>query len=219
MTEADWAASKDPVAMVTFLKRHGGVSERKFRLFSVACCRVIEHRTRRHASRTAVDVAERYADGKADEAEVAAAWQAVTSLTWPAPGDLVRQFFERRYARAAASYVLIRPTSPERVVEQALLAQSADARGADAGLHCNVLRDVVGPHPFHLVTFEPEWRTSTVLAIAKGMYETRDFSVMPILADALQDAGCEDENILSHCRGSCPHVRGCWVVDLILGKE
>jgi hypothetical protein len=51
------------------------------------------------------------------------------------------------------------------------------------------------------------------------MYESRDFGAMPILADALQDAGCEDAAILGHCRGAGPHVRGCWVVDLVLGKE
>ncbi|MDY3557619.1 hypothetical protein R5W23_000146 [Gemmata sp. JC673] len=65
----------------------------------------------------------------------------------------------------------------------------------------------------------PEWRTETVLALAREMYESRDFSAMPILADALQDAGCNNEDVLNHCRGPGPHVRGCWVVDLLLGKE
>jgi hypothetical protein len=51
------------------------------------------------------------------------------------------------------------------------------------------------------------------------MYESRDFGAMPILADALQDAGCASDDVLSHCRGPGPHVRGCWVVDLMLGKE
>jgi hypothetical protein len=52
------------------------------------------------------------------------------------------------------------------------------------------------------------------------MYEWREFSAMPILADALQDAGCEDDTILGHCRDpQFTHVRGCWVVDLVLGKS
>ena len=51
------------------------------------------------------------------------------------------------------------------------------------------------------------------------MYESRDFSAMPILADALQDAGCDNDDILNHCRDPVRHVRGCWVVDLVLGKE
>ena len=51
------------------------------------------------------------------------------------------------------------------------------------------------------------------------MYQSRDFAAMPILADALQDAGCDHEDILSHCRGPGPHVRGCWVIDLATGRE
>ena len=67
--------------------------------------------------------------------------------------------------------------------------------------------------------FDPAWRTDTALSLARVMYESRDFSAMPILADALQDAGCELADILDHCRGTSPHVRGCWVVDLVLGKS
>ena len=63
------------------------------------------------------------------------------------------------------------------------------------------------------------WLTVDVLALASQMYESRDFFAMPILADALQDAGCDNADILNHCRGPGPHVRGCWVVDLVLGKE
>ncbi|MDY3553649.1 hypothetical protein R5W24_002753 [Gemmata sp. JC717] len=81
-----------------------------------------------------------------------------------------------------------------------------------------LLRDIFG-NPFRPVAFSPLWRTDTAVAIAAQMYESRDFSAMPILADALQDAGCDSDDILSHCRGGELHVRGCWVVDLVLGKE
>ncbi|VTR91873.1 Uncharacterized protein (Fragment) OS=uncultured bacterium PE=4 SV=1 [Gemmata massiliana] len=81
-----------------------------------------------------------------------------------------------------------------------------------------VLRDIFG-NPFRPVTFSPSWRTSTAVTLAAQMYESRDFSAMPILADALQDAGCDSADVLDHCRGPGPHVRGCWVVDLVLGKE
>ena len=102
------------------------------------------------------------------------------------------------------------------------------------------MRDVFG-NPFRPVPVSPEWRTDTVVSLARQMYESRDFSAMPILADALQDAGCDNDDILTHCRGLCrdcgllppwggrhrleagrhaePHVRGCWCVDLLLGKE
>jgi hypothetical protein len=73
-------------------------------------------------------------------------------------------------------------------------------------------------NPFRPVTFSPEWRTSTAVVLAQQMYDSRDFALMPILGDALQDAGCDNSDILDHCRGAGPHVRGCWVVDLILGK-
>ena len=65
----------------------------------------------------------------------------------------------------------------------------------------------------------PAWRTSDVMLLAQGIYEEKAFDRMPILADALQDAGCDNDDILSHCRDtSLTHVRGCWVVDLVLCK-
>jgi hypothetical protein len=74
--------------------------------------------------------------------------------------------------------------------------------------------------PSDLVALAPEWRTDTVVALACQMDESRDFSAMPILADALQDAGCDNDDILTHCRDtSATHAHGCWVVDLVLGKE
>ncbi|MCE9563547.1 MAG: hypothetical protein K8U57_16015 [Planctomycetes bacterium] len=75
-------------------------------------------------------------------------------------------------------------------------------------------------NPLRKVKFQKEWRTSTAIAIAQQMYESRDFSAMPILADALQDAGCDNDDILDHCRDEKQvHVRGCWVVDLVLEKK
>jgi hypothetical protein len=82
----------------------------------------------------------------------------------------------------------------------------------------DLVRDIFG-NPFRPVTFSPEWRTDTAVALARQMYEAREFSAMPILADALQDAGCDNEDVLTHCRDvKQGHVRGCWVVDLVLGK-
>jgi hypothetical protein len=81
-----------------------------------------------------------------------------------------------------------------------------------------LIHDLFG-WPLNTVTFAPEWRTSTTVALAESMYAARDFGNMPILADALEEAGCDNADILTHCRGDGPHVRGCWVVDLVLGKS
>jgi hypothetical protein len=80
-----------------------------------------------------------------------------------------------------------------------------------------LLRDIFG-NPFRAVAFLPEWRTRTVVTLTRGMYESRDFGAIPILADALQDAGCDGDGLLNHCRSGGGHVRGCRVVDLVLGK-
>jgi hypothetical protein len=81
-----------------------------------------------------------------------------------------------------------------------------------------LIRDIFG-NPFRPININPSWLTSTVLALAHQMYDSRDFSPMPILADALQDAGCDNEEVLKHCRGPGPHIRGCFVLDLLLGKD
>jgi hypothetical protein len=83
---------------------------------------------------------------------------------------------------------------------------------------CRLIRDIFG-NPFRPVTADPSWLSSTVVALAEGIYADRAFDRLPILADALQDAGCDDAEVLDHCRGGGTHVRGCWVVDLLLGKE
>jgi len=73
-------------------------------------------------------------------------------------------------------------------------------------------------NPFRPVAVDPSWLAFDAAALATGIYADRAFDRMPILADALQDAGCDNANILNHCRSDGPHVRGCWVVDLLLGK-
>lgn len=80
----------------------------------------------------------------------------------------------------------------------------------------HLLRDIF--NPFRPVALNPAWLSSTVVSIAAGVYDDRAFDRLPILADALQDAGCEDAGLLDHLRGDGPHVRGCWALDLILGK-
>jgi hypothetical protein len=81
-----------------------------------------------------------------------------------------------------------------------------------------LLREIFG-NPFRPVTVNPSWLTSNVTGIAQAIYDERDFEDLPVLGDALEDAGCDNADILNHCRQPGEHVRGCWVVDLILGKS
>jgi hypothetical protein len=82
----------------------------------------------------------------------------------------------------------------------------------------DLLRDIFG-NPFRRVSFAPAWRTAPARKLAQAIYDERAFDRLPILADALEEAGCTDAEVLAHCRGGGEHVRGCWPVDLVLGKE
>lgn len=201
MTKAEWLDCTNPAEMLTYLLRH--VSDRKLRLYSCACCRRVWHQLTDERSRRAVETAERVADGKAFYSEMRAARDAAcavvgvagTAVGWPGtPSAAAARVGHTRldYLRAVASVL------PER--EQ-----------------CDLLRDVFG-NPFRPATRDPAWRGGVVTAMARAIYDERRFDDLPILADALQDAGCDDADVLGHCRGGGEHARGCWAVDLILGK-
>ncbi|VTR93254.1 Uncharacterized protein (Fragment) OS=uncultured bacterium PE=4 SV=1 [Gemmata massiliana] len=218
MTEAEWLACEDPEKLVNRAHRKKNLlTDRKFRLFAVACARAVWPRIASDNGRTAVEVAERYADDSATSHEVAV----VLAAAIPSGGDedsddetsddykaghalsaAVCTCFERKHFLYAATSAATAASDPQR---------------ARAG-QCVMLRDIVG-NPFRPAAFSPSWRTSTAITLAAQMYESRDFGAMPILADALQDAGCDNADVLDHCRSDGPHVRGCWVVDLVLGKE
>jgi hypothetical protein len=104
-----------------------------------------------------------------------------------------------------------------------MLDAAADRRIREARIRAErafgrTLRDLFG-NPFRPVAFDPRWRTEDVLGLARGIYEERAFERMPLLADALMDAGCADDRVLAHCREPGAHYRGCWVVDAVLGLE
>ena len=98
-------------------------------------------------------------------------------------------------------------------------AAAVESTTAEQACQCALLRCIVGPRQFRDVVLTPAWRTATVMSVAQAIYDDRAFDRLPILADALEDAGCTDHAILDHCRQPGEHVRGCWVVDLVLGKE
>ena len=95
-------------------------------------------------------------------------------------------------------------------------------RRAEYEQQAALLRDIIGRLPFRTMDLDPRWLTwqnSTIPKLAQTIYDDRAFNRLPILADAVEEAGCSDADLLGHLRGPVPHVRGCWAVDLILGRE
>jgi hypothetical protein len=243
MTEAEWLACTDPKGMLEFVDEKG--SNRKKRLFAVACCRRIWSTMTDNRSQIAVEVAERFADGLASRREqeaafeaaraareenLAAAWELFDNVLGINPqADLPDN------PALAAALICVSDAGPRFALEidevhristrrpgrrfkgkmtWAANTEHMPEEGLDA---CDLMHEVIG-NPFSPVTVDPRWLTETVVALATGIYADRAFDRMPILADALEEAGCADEQVLAHCRGDGPHVRGCWVVDLVLGK-
>jgi hypothetical protein len=94
----------------------------------------------------------------------------------------------------------------------------SNAMNSERAAQCHLLNDIFG-NPFHPASFNPAWRTRTAVNLAHAIYDERAFDRMPILGDALEEAGCTNADILDHCRQPGEHVKGCWVVDSVLGKE
>jgi hypothetical protein len=144
-----------------------------------------------------VDVAERYADGLATPEEF-------------------QEAHERSTGKSGVAWVATLTADFYTAVEAARFA----GEYRDEEFQCVLVREIFG-NPFHKVKVEPDWlvwKSSSVPRLAQAIYDDRAFERLPILADALEEAGCADAAILAHCRGPGPHVRGCWVVDLLLGK-
>jgi hypothetical protein len=184
----------------------GKASERKHRLFAIACVRRLWHLLVDPRSRDAVEVAARYAEGSATEEALRAAHVAAGQVRWV---GTAAQGLAARAAEHVASAV-------PWVACGASMA--AAAMREERAWQCTILRDVVG-NPFRPAAFDPRWRTADAVGLARGTYDEGAFDRLPILADALEDAGCTDPDLLGHLRAPGPHVRGCWALDLILGKE
>jgi hypothetical protein len=233
MTEAEWLACADGQEMCRCLREQFNaprrkVGRRKLRLFGCAYSRQVWDVMSDARSRAAVEFAERMADGEVgtaglsvlrDDAAKAASEAGFCRQTnrfdWDAPGSR---------AASAASYALSKQPLACVLSHWAMRhhMEPGDAayRAWRDGLQeaARLFRDIFG-NPFRPVALAPEWRTSAAVSLAREMYQSHDFGAMPILADALEDAGCEDTDILAHCRGRVRHVPGCWVVDLVLAKE
>ncbi len=213
---------------------------RALRLFACACCRCLWARLPTDRCRAAVEAAERYADDPAAgddlrqaQADAAAAyrdWSAAWVASLPPdchPLDRARRSFQPDQAVVVAVRWATADDLGGELGYMYACLWAAHSREGDAAVlaalrrYADLLRDVFG-NPFHPVAFDPAWRAwnhGTVPAIARRAYDERAFHDLPILADALEDAGCGDADLLAHCRCGGEHVRGCWAVDLLLGKH
>jgi hypothetical protein len=231
MTEDEWLACADPTPMLEFLQ--GKASDRKLRLFAVACCRRIWHMLSDERSRTAVEVAEKHAEGKATAKEMDQALSpALLHAHHQHQGGSGR---DAAYAAAWSSVLF--PAQCVSAAQFAVGALALDANSADNDEGLRAERSIQGTlvhcvfgNPFRPSRSPPAtvlaWNDGTVRRIAEGIYEERrlpegtlDNGRLAILSDALLDAGCDNEDLIVHCRSPGPHVRGCWAIDLILGKE
>jgi hypothetical protein len=206
MTEEEWLTSAESTPMLMFLRRKA--RHRKFRLLACACCRRNELFMSLPGAHEVVAAAERWAEGNGTREEVSEALQDLdlspASPAFDRSGGAMELGFRSEDGYIAATYTVAWATDDEPISEQLLT---------------NQFRDIFG-NPFRPVTFDPEWRTTTALALAHGIYDERAFDRLPILADALQDAGCNNDDILTHLRDTAtPHVRGCWALDLVVGKS
>jgi hypothetical protein len=214
MTEQEWLACTDPGQMRMFLRIRA--SDRKLRLFACACGRdLLAHNPDAHPDdsrggarglEAAILRAEANADGRGPPLPPYSAF-----TTW----------VEHPSAERAAAVVV--GADPDI----GLLVRDPAEAVQDFRVHpAHWLRDLFGPLPFRPASFSPSWRTPDVLNLAPAAYDERilpagtlDPARLALLADALEDAGCTSANILGHLHSEGPHVRGCWVVDALLGKS
>jgi hypothetical protein len=221
MTESKWLKPGVLFDHVNFLR--GRNRERKLRLFDIACCRQLEQWIDEPKLFDAIVRAEQFADGELSHATITKWRRKVDAL-----GQQRRADDEQASAAQLAVYSYVSTTCRvSKYVESTdnwrMLIDYGEVFSPDFASHGTqlvhaLMLDIFG-NPFRTIPFLPEWRTDTAVSLAQQMYESREFSAMPILADALQDAGCDRNDILNHCRDANQvHVRGCWVVDLVLGK-
>ncbi len=226
MTEQQWLNAGDPELMLEDLFQLRSCSARKLRLLAAACCRRFWHLMGEPTAPRVIDDAESFADGEVGDwkrrhirsqlqpqVRHSGAWdagQALVDLFDPTPGVAARECQQK-----IISFRFCFASEGLRNSEE---YQAAKDRDEEKSRLSDLYRCIFG-NPFRPVTIEPCWFSETVVALATGIYTDRAFDRLPILADALEEAGCDLPDILHHCRGDGPHVRGCWVVDVILNKS
>jgi hypothetical protein len=220
----------------------GRVSDRKLDLFNGWCCHAMRPYLTDPRSRAAARYAESHIDeGCPDTHERAVILLAATAAVeelgeWARAAPTAAEMRRRRvYAFAAkiAQQALGHELPNRGALANAQftafafawanddrgmnLPETGELRDEHLRLQASIFQDIVG-NPFRPVVFDARWRTADTVGLSRAIYEDRAFARLPLLADALMDAGCAEDRILDHCRSRGPHTRGCWVVDLVLGK-
>jgi hypothetical protein len=216
--ERNWQTCVQALSMLQFL--HGKASERKLRLFACACGRK-SRIWRKFSNRRAAEVAARFADGQATAAELAACRDGLLGCACAEADAYTAAVRSALEAVDIAAMLGLQGINMDWA--DAPYVEKSNRQYAEEQAHqANLLRDIFGPLPFREVPVDPAWRSvnsGAVRDLAQKIYDDRDFAQLPILADALEDAGCSNVEILRHCREAGEHVRGCWVVDLVLEKS
>jgi hypothetical protein len=215
MTEAEWLACTDPQKMLDFLG--GKVSDRKLRLFGCACCRCIWSLLTDERSRNAVVVAEQFADGQANGEQLRAAWAMATTAAKAAMKAASQEGKEARTAKKKAARAAWEAAWGAKETAAFVAREVGEIARTAWPDQLPFFHDIFG-NPFRPIAFDSAWRTPEIVAQAQTIYDDRAFERLPMLANALGEAGCQDAEIVGHCRSEGAHVRGCWVVDAILGK-
>jgi hypothetical protein len=219
MTEAEWLASDDLEAMLEALRLGGNVTwtkagRRKLRLLACCYARRLWGAMEDERSRRAVETAERFVDGAAAKSALIAAYEETVDCGH-GMADL-----------AARSAVVAEALAAAREAAHCFAWSEGRAGLARRRKQLGpVVREVFG-YPFRSVFIDPAWQTPTVTGLASVAYEERalpsgelEAARLAVLADALEDAGCDNTDLVGHLRAPGPHVRGCWAIDLLLGKE
>jgi len=219
MTEWEWFVNDHAARMLRLLWRDQvSVSQRKYDLFAVAVCNKLRWLFKHDWYRFALDMIEEAAEDlpKLEQSTKQTLGRLKHEMAVPPHAD--NPYLDR------AHQLTVFPMSTKEDLENQLGAVSAALQTAWGNRrppfpsHGEYLRCIVG-NPFRPVTFADSWRSETTVSLATGIYAERAFDRLPILADALEEAGCDNVDVLNHCRGPGPHARGCWVVDGVLGKS
>jgi len=211
MTEQEWLACTDPTPMLAYLQGKTQTSHRKLRLFAVACCRRISHLLIDEQARKALAAAERYAEGRIKDSTVGnwskraakARGDVDTKHGCTSEGLAYHAVFYASMPKQYSGYLHTHITVTEAVatitgqVRESPVWDAATRRESTA--LSILLRDIAG-NPFRNISLQPHWLTSTVVGIARTCYDDQAFDVLPILADALEEAGGDNADILNHCR-------------------